>query len=267
MQATTDSISGGHGQQLLSISKASEFLGCHPNSLRMWSDSGQIPTVTLPSGHRRYSLGDLREHIGLDAEPTEDKIESDGIKVALVARVSSSKQSSVKGEDASDLTRQQDKLFQYAQDKYGYGRDHANLTLYSRTSSGMNFNCSVFQSLVKDILEGKFEGGVILACHSERIIRFGLEFFKMIATFGKCEVLIIGDEEEEKGYGESLAEDLLAVITHFSARHYGRRSRLTCARTLSKQVIDRMLELRRKNTSIQQIRVILKKGILARICG
>jgi excisionase family DNA binding protein len=43
----------------LSLTKASEMLGIHPTTLRRWADSGSIPCLRTPGGHRRFRIADL----------------------------------------------------------------------------------------------------------------------------------------------------------------------------------------------------------------
>jgi excisionase family DNA binding protein len=44
----------------LSLQEASRMLGVHPSTLRQWADSGKIPTVRTPGGHRRFAESDVR---------------------------------------------------------------------------------------------------------------------------------------------------------------------------------------------------------------
>jgi excisionase family DNA binding protein len=44
----------------LSLQEASAMLGVHPSTLRQWADSGKIPTVRTPGGHRRFAESDVR---------------------------------------------------------------------------------------------------------------------------------------------------------------------------------------------------------------
>lgn len=50
-------------QQWLTLKDASEFLGVHFTTLRLWADSGEIRVFRTPGGHRRFSLGDLRRFL------------------------------------------------------------------------------------------------------------------------------------------------------------------------------------------------------------
>jgi excisionase family DNA binding protein len=56
-------------EQWLSLSEASALLGVHPNTLRRWSDAGQVPCFRTPGGHRRFKVHELRAWMG-DRETT-----------------------------------------------------------------------------------------------------------------------------------------------------------------------------------------------------
>lgn len=43
----------------LSLSKAAERLNVHPSTLRRWADSGDVPVLLTPGGHRRFAVSDL----------------------------------------------------------------------------------------------------------------------------------------------------------------------------------------------------------------
>lgn len=43
--------------------KACEILGCHPNSLRRWADTGKLPHIRLPGGERRFLIADLKKFL------------------------------------------------------------------------------------------------------------------------------------------------------------------------------------------------------------
>jgi excisionase family DNA binding protein len=53
----------------LSLQAASQMLGVHPSTLRQWADSGKIPTVRTPGGHRRFAESDVRAL--LEPEPLQ----------------------------------------------------------------------------------------------------------------------------------------------------------------------------------------------------
>jgi len=41
--------------------KACQILGVHPNTLRRWADTGQLPHIRLPGGERRFLVADLEK--------------------------------------------------------------------------------------------------------------------------------------------------------------------------------------------------------------
>ena len=44
---------------LLTVTQAARRLGVSPNTVRAWADSGAIPVLRLPSGHRRFEASAL----------------------------------------------------------------------------------------------------------------------------------------------------------------------------------------------------------------
>lgn len=44
----------------LSLREASKALGVHPATLRRWADSGDVPVMTTPGGHRRFAAADIK---------------------------------------------------------------------------------------------------------------------------------------------------------------------------------------------------------------
>jgi excisionase family DNA binding protein len=45
---------------LISLRQASEILGVHPSTLRVWADQGKLKVVRTVGGHRRFSTKELR---------------------------------------------------------------------------------------------------------------------------------------------------------------------------------------------------------------
>ncbi|GIV84635.1 MAG: DNA-binding protein [Candidatus Roseilinea sp.] len=44
----------------LSIKEAAAYLNIHPATLRRWADSGEIPYMLTPGGHRRFAQSDIQ---------------------------------------------------------------------------------------------------------------------------------------------------------------------------------------------------------------
>ncbi len=76
--------------------------------------------------------------------------------------------------------------------------------------------------------------GRLVLTHKDRLLRFGAELvFAMCAEF-ETEVVIINKSNEEVTFEQELAQDMIELITVFSARLYGSRSKK------NKKLIDGM---------------------------
>ena len=76
----------------------------------------------------------------------------------------------------------------------------------------------------------------LVITHKDRLLRFGSELiFSLCEHFG-CEVVII-NRSEESTFEEDLANDVLEIITVFSARLYGSRS------DKNKQLVEQLKEV------------------------
>ena len=66
--------------------------------------------------------------------------------------------------------------------------------------------------------------GRLVITHKDRLLRFGAELIFAICETKQIEVVMI-NEGDESSFEEELAKDVLEIITVFSARLYGSRSR------------------------------------------
>jgi len=87
--------------------------------------------------------------------------------------------------------------------------------------SGMNYQNKGLSRLLGAIIDG--EVGRLVLVHKDRILRFGAELVFAICQARPVEVVII-NQGEDSTFEEELANDVLEIITVFSARLYGSRS-------------------------------------------
>jgi len=86
----------------------------------------------------------------------------------------------------------------------------------------MNYRKKGLKQLLDGILNGEIDRLVLT--HKDRLLRFGAELvFSLCETRG-IEVVIL-NQGECMSFEEDLAKDVLEIITVFSARLYGSRSR------------------------------------------
>lgn len=183
------------------IGKAAEILGVHPTTLRRWEKAGKIEVERTPTNRRQYDLSKLHGRA-----PRSPQIS----KPALAyARVSSRDQK-------NDLVTQVALLESYCA---ANGWEYEVLT---DLGSGMNYNKRGLQTLIKRICLGDISRLVL--AHKDRLLRFGSEIiFTLCETFN-VEVVIINQGERPLSFEEELVDDVLEIITVFSARLYGSRS-------------------------------------------
>ena len=85
---------------------------------------------------------------------------------------------------------------------------------------GINFKRKGFETILEQVLDGIVEEIVIT--HRDRLSRFSFEFIQSICRkFGTK--IIVTNSKQDKTQQQELADDLMSVITVFTARYYGSR--------------------------------------------
>ncbi len=171
----------------VSSKTAQKFYKVSEQTLRDWANADKISYITTHGGHRRYRV----------VKPSDNK------KKIVYARVSSKKQE-------GDLERQ----VEYLQ-KQCPGHE-----VIKDIGSGINYKRPGFRGILEQLFKGNIEEVVVST--GDRFSRFGREFFEWIfEQFGAK--LTILNSRKFKSSSEELSEDLMEVITVFTARYYGRR--------------------------------------------
>ena len=86
----------------------------------------------------------------------------------------------------------------------------------------MNYHKKGLKQLLDGILNNKI--GRLVLTHKDRLLRFGAELVFAICEARNVEVIII-NQGENPSFEEELAQDVLEIITVFSARLYGSQSK------------------------------------------
>ena len=189
-------------RKLVSIHEAAQFLGVTPTTLRRWEREGRLlPDERTRGGDRRYDLARLTN------EP--DRVANHDRKTVAYARVSSHDQK-------DDLERQKQVLELYC------ARQGWTFEVVADLGSGMNYHKKGLKQLLNDILADRV--GRLVVTHKDRLLRFGAELVFALCEAQHVEVLIL-NQGEDTTFEEELAQDVLEIITVFSARLYGSRSR------------------------------------------
>ena len=193
--------------KIISIGQAAKLLGVHVQTLRNWERTGKLkPDSISPGGTRRYNQDKILQITGKELP----EIEKDERITIAYARVSSHDQK-------ADLQRQAQVLELYCAE-HGYKYE-----LITDLGSGMNYYKKVLTTLIHKILENNVRR--LILTHKDRLLRFGAELIFSICEAKGVEVVILNKGEEKASFEEDLANDVLEIITVFSARLYGSRSR------------------------------------------
>lgn len=188
--------------RLISINQASQQLGVSISTLRRWDETGVLVAERTPKGHRRYDISKINPNL-LHGMGDKDR------KTIAYARVSSHDQK-------EDLHRQIQVLEMYCA-KQGWTYEIIN-----DLGSGMNYHKKGLKQLLDGILENQI--GRLVLTHKDRLLRFGAELIFALCEARNVEIVII-NQGENPSFEEELAQDVLEIITVFSARLYGSRSK------------------------------------------
>ena len=188
--------------RLISINQASKQLGVSISTLRRWDETGVLVAERTPKGHRRYDISKINPNL-------QHGIGDKDRKTIAYARVSSHDQK-------EDLHRQIQVLEMYCA-KQGWTYEIIN-----DLGSGMNYHKKGLKQLLDGILENQI--GRLVLTHKDRLLRFGAELVFALCEARNVEVIII-NQGEDLYFEEELAQDVLEIITVFSARLYGSRSK------------------------------------------
>ena len=188
--------------RIVSISEAAKALGVSITTLRRWETDGKLVAEHTAGGHRRYNLTKLRPELFRAADEAKRK-------TVAYARVSSHDQK-------ADLERQKQVLELYC------ARQGWTFEVIVDLGSGMNYHKKGLKRLLDAIIDGRI--GRLVITHKDRLLRFGAELVFAICAAKNVEVVIL-NQGKDTTFEEDLAKDVLEIITLFSARLYGSRSR------------------------------------------
>lgn len=183
------------------IGQFAKLIGRTPQTLRDWDKKGEFkPHYVAPSGYRYYSQEQLNHFMGIKG------IKSDR-KVIGYCRVSSNKQK-------DDLTRQVKNMQTYL---LAQGKPFEIIT---DIGSGINYENKGLLELIDLISQNKVEKVIVL--YKDRLLRFGYELVEYIASLHNCTIEVI--DTTEKTEEQELVEDMIQIVTVFSAKLQGKRA-------------------------------------------
>lgn len=185
---------------MLNLKEACEYLKVSKSTIRRWEREGVLTSIRTSGNHRRYDETTLGKLILSN--------DSDKKMVIGYSRVSTNGQK-------EDLERQTQLITNYCAAK-GY-----SFKIITDIGSGMNYNKKGFKELIKLCLNKEISK--IVVNYKDRLVRFGYEILEEICLHNNIEIEII-NHTDDKTYEAELVEDVLSIITVFSAKLHGSRS-------------------------------------------
>jgi len=185
----------------VSIGTAAKHFGVSRDTLRRWEQSGKISSERTARGHRRYDLSKNSGYLPRASGMNKHTL--------AYARVSSHDQK-------EDLLRQAQVLESFCV------ANGWTYEIVQDLGSGLNFQKRGLKKLMQMICSGKIDR--LILTHKDRLLRFGSEL-----VFGLCEQfgveVVVMNRSEDTRFEDDLVQDVLEIITVFSARLYGALSR------------------------------------------
>lgn len=169
----------------------SNILGVTKDTLVRWEREGKLKAERTEGGHRRYLWRKRDEQSGERRR-------------VIYARVSSYKQQ-------GDLERQVAAL----------QKEFPNHQVVKDIGSGINFKRKGLLDLLEAVIAGNVQQVVV--AHKDRLARFAFEVFELIFQRFGTTLTVLEDSHIKEPAGE-LADDLMSIITVFTARYHGSRS-------------------------------------------
>lgn len=197
-----------------SIGKFAKLIDKTEQTLRNWDKKDILkPHHVTKSGYRYYSQQQLNYFLGIKNRENENR------KIIGYCRVSSNKQK-------DDLERQVENVKTYMYSK-GY-----QFEIITDIGSGINYNNKGLNKLLDNVTNSEVEKIIVL--YKDRLIRFGFELIENLCSKYGTSIEII-DNSDKTGEQE-LVEDMIQIITAFSAGLQGKRA------NKAKKMVKELLE-------------------------
>ena len=186
------------------LGEASRLSGVCKQTISKYAKTGKIKFIQLPGGkQKRYDISTLipkiePEEIVEIEETMKDK------KRVCYCRVSTHGQK-------DDLSRQ----IKFMSDKY------PEYEIISDIGSGINFKRKGLNKIIDYAIQGILE--TVVVAYKDRLCRIGYDLIEhILVSYSNTEIII--DSNKEETINDEIANDILQIITVYSAKINGMRS-------------------------------------------
>lgn len=182
------------------VGEFAKLLNVTVKTLQNWDKQGTLKAYRTPTNQRFYTEEQLNQILNLS---NPNQIEKQGLKIGY-CRVSTHNQK-------SSLQNQEDYLRNYTNAK-GVILDE----VFTDIGSGINYNRKNFNKIL-ELVEAR-EVSEIYVTYKDRFVRFGFDWFNTFCEKHDAKIIVLNQPSTSPE--QELAEDLLNIVTVFSARNH-----------------------------------------------
>ena len=189
-------------EKLYKLSEFAKLVGVSRSGVIKWIREGKVRAVNI---HGRWYIPES------EFERLTRGFYTGVKRIAIYARVSDSTQK-------DDLKRQMSSLEDYVKKYF----PQAEYIVVKDIASGLREDRRGLRKLIE--MARKRQIDAVVVAYKDRLTRFGFTYLKeLFEAYGVR--VIVAFHEEPKDYYQELVEDLIAIVTNFAGRIYGKRSR------------------------------------------
>ena len=204
------------------VGEFAKLLNVTVKTLQNWDKKGTLKAYRTPTNQRFYTEEQLNQVLNLSSNTQEKK---QGLKIGY-CRVSTQNQK-------NSLQNQEEYLRSYTNAK-GIILDK----VLTDIGSGITHNRKNFNRILELVEAGEISE--IYVTYKDRFVRFGFDWFNNFCEKHGAKIIILNQSSTSPE--QELVEDLLNIVTVFSARSHG-------LRTYKKQLEQNLNETNSKNKS------------------
>jgi putative resolvase len=190
-------------KEFLSAGEAARVLGVSVKTIQRWDKAGLLPVVRTATNQRRIPVHAIHHVLNAPGK---------SLRCAIYARVSSAKQ-----ELEGNLIRQVERLQQVARE-----RGYLVVALIQEQASALNEKRKGLKRLFQLIEHQEID--LVLIEYPDRLVRFGYDSLEESFQWKQVSIEVV-DSPKTQTPTEELVQDLLSIITVFSARLSGSRAK------------------------------------------
>ncbi|AFK51839.1 IS element orfA, putative resolvase [Thermogladius calderae 1633] len=189
-------------EKLYKLSEFARVLGVSRSAVIKWIRTGRVRAVNI---HGRWYIPES------EIERLTKGFYAGLKRVAIYARVSG-------GTQRDDLERQVASLEDYVRKQF----PQAEYVVVRDVASGLKEDRRGLGKLIE--MARKRQIDAVVVAYRDRLTRFGFTYLEKLFEAYGVRVVVVFDQEP-KDYYQELVEDLMAIVTSFAGKIYGKRSR------------------------------------------